>query len=216
MLYIKSIFFIIFLKIIILSIIAHLNSYTYKHGKDMNGVYILPDIIHNNCKHNIIYDKIAEYGVFTIMIGVALILIINKNYKLLIIYVILFFIFQIICRLMFIATILPDSKNGNCKYSKDIIETAFINKGSCNCLNVSGHLLTTGIALYILYLQYDKKYINLFISIYIIMFFAISASRNHYTIDCINSTILLLLLITNYDSVLKLIYKITNEKLINV
>lgn len=215
MLYIKSIFFIIFLKII-LSIIAHLNSYTYKHGKNMNGVFILPDIIHNNFTHNTIYDKIAEYGVFIIMLGVSLILIMNKKYNLLILYIILFFIFQIICRLMFIATILPDSKNGNCKYSKDIFETAFINKGSCNCLNVSGHLLTIGIALFILYLHYDKKYKNLFISIYIVMFFSISASRNHYTIDCINSTILILLLITNYESILKLIYKITNEKLINV
>lgn len=184
--------------------------YCSKTGMGINGTYTLPDIIHKKFKQRKAYNRIGNTLLILFPIIVILYTLFTKNINALLFFVSILAFINLFTIIYFVATIPPDSKNGECRYSMDILDN-IRHLGSCNNLNISGHLLTIGFSMYILSYLQGHKYMNIYILMYILSFISISASRNHYTIDCINSTVLLLLLITQKDNIIKMMESITGE-----
>ncbi len=190
-----------------------INKNTYTNGKPIND-YILPDIIHNN------FPEIKKLHVisdlYTTMIGIIFfsLFIYKRAYNYIILWIILFYISRFICYIYFSVTTLPDCSK-RCVYSKNFFETTK-NRGSCNNLNISGHFINICIQLYLIYNYFGSKYWILYILAYIIGFLLICVSRNHYTIDCINSTIIALLLSYEMKNITKILNYIIGKKYFTV
>lgn len=175
----------------------------YNSAKHINGTILLPDIIHSKVTSNHkLLQKMVDFITMFVKVSYILYFLWIGNYSLIALYLIILISILILCKIISIITVLPDSKNGECDYveSKNIF-TKFKHLGSCNNLNISGHLLTIGIALYLLSRYQNHKYRAIYIIFYAIMFFLIPASRNHYTIDSVNSTFVLLLIIAYMDTI---------------
>jgi len=123
-----------------------------------------------------------------------------KRYDLLLFFLIFFCIIHILHLIIVSSTTLPDSSK-KCKYSKDLYES-MKNMGTCNNLGSSNHLMNLGLSLFILSSIHNHKYWLIYLFIYIIGFFTICASRNHYTLDCIVSTLILCIIISNSNMIL--------------
>ena len=199
--------------VFLLVLLGFTNEYIYKHGSQMNSSFVLPDIIHHNFDNYKAYHRICDYATFVSMGAALAACLVTKQYSFIVLYVVLLMIAHLICRIMFLVTVLPDSKNGDCLYSKNLLEV-ILNKGSCNCLNVSGHLVTAGISLYIIYICFRHYLVWIpLVIVYMFLFFIIAASRNHYTIDVVNATILVLLLITNTRFISNVVLKLTGFRI---
>ena len=209
----RTICLIIFLFLLIIIIQSLVYNYVYNKGKKMNGVIVLPDIIHDNFKQSKICGKISDITSGLLITFVLAFFTIIQKYEYIITFIILLIFVQFVCIISFSATVLPDAKEGDCLHSKNIFE-GMVNLGSCNCLNISGHLLTIGLSLYIISMYQNHQYLWYYITVYVTSFFMITVSRNHYTIDCVNSTIALLLILTHKDNIFKFIEQITKEKLL--
>lgn len=175
----------------------------YNKAKHINGTILLPDIIHSKITSNHkLLQKVVDFTTMFVLVSYISYFLWVRKHSLIVLYLIILIALQILCKLISIITVLPDSKNGECDYveSKNIF-TKFKKLGSCNNLNISGHLLTIGVALYLLSRYQNHKYSPIYILVYTIMFFLIPASRNHYTIDCVNSTFVLLLIIAYMDTI---------------
>jgi hypothetical protein len=188
--------------------------FIHRNGKEINGVYRLPDIFHqwfNDVSHKRL-QWIAERAISTLIIGFILFFLIY-DYRVLLYGLILYFGVSILLGFFHIATVLPDSKDGCCVYTGTLLET-MRHRGSCNCLNVSGHLITVGLILYLFSRITPPIFIVFYVLIYMGLFFVICISRNHYTVDCLTSTVILLLLITNADVLDRWIHDISGMYLI--
>ena len=178
---------------------SRVNQFLYAKGKEVNGIVVLPDILHFDHMTNDQIHKLQHFAdvLVTCLVSVVLLyfLIIRR-----LDYIVLFGAGVLILNVIFIiysvSTVLPDSKNGNCILS-DTWWSNITNMGSCNNLGISGHLGTAGLALILLCHchGFSNVWLNLLsVVLYVAAFAVICISRNHYTIDCINTTTLLLVL----------------------
>lgn len=185
----------IVLAIPLFVIIPIKNHYLHEHGKTLNGHFLLPDIIHNHFKYYPIYTILAEIFTAIIIVIFIIISLFTKQWYSLVIFIFTFIITTYFNIFYSILTILPDSKNGKCNYSKTLFEQ-MTTAGTCNDLNLSGHAIAVFIALYLLSSRQKHKHAPAYIALYIITIAFIVLSRNHYTIDVINSTFLSIILKT--------------------
>ncbi len=185
----------------------YVNSRSYYNGKDINYVYI-PDIIHNNFVPHKFYKTTADKITSISMIICLTVCIITQKWDLLLFFLALIIILHILHLIIVSATTLPDSSK-TCKYSKNLYENV-VNMGTCNNLGSSGHLMNLGLSLFILSWVQDHKYWYIYLSLYVVGFFTICASRNHYTLDCIVSTLILIIIVTNSKEILKFIKNFCN------
>lgn len=208
----KNVFLLIGILFIIMLILdSFIYHHVYSKGEPINHI-VLPDIIHDNIPK--IQKKVSDN--FTNFISVIFIIFFtyHRQWNYILLWVILFIITRFITNLYFISTILPDSSK-SCKYSANFFETA-TNMGSCNCLNISGHMLNVILILYLIYNYLHKRYTPVFILAYLIAFFLICASRNHYTVDCITSTVIALLVITQLKNLVKFLNYITGTQFFSI
>lgn len=171
------------------------NHYLHEYGKSLNGRFVLPDIVHNHFKYYPMYSILAEFFTAIIIAIFIIVSLFTKQWYHLAIFSLAFIIITYFNIFYSILTILPDSKNGKCNYSKTLVEQ-ITTAGTCNDLNLSGHAISVFIALYLLSLRQKHNYSPIYIAIYIITIAFIVLSRNHYTIDVINSTFLSIILTT--------------------
>lgn len=173
--------------------------YIHAHGKTLNGHYRLPDVLHEVFKDTPpaalqrAAERLISFCIFAFLLFFAF-----ANVRVLLYGLILYFGISLLLGFFYAATILPDSKDGQCVYSGTLLET-MRHRGSCNCLNVSGHLITVGLVFYLFSRATGHRFAPGFVAVYAALFVLICASRNHYTVDCLTSTVIVLLVITNAD-----------------
>lgn len=173
--------------------------FIHRHGRTINGKYRLPDALHTIFKdtHPTALQRTAERLV-SLCIVAFIAFFLFYDVRVLLYGLILYFGVSILLGFFHAATILPDSKDGQCVYAGTLLET-IRHRGSCNCLNVSGHLITVGLVFYLFSRITDHRFAAGFVAVYAALFVLICASRNHYTVDCLTSTVIVLLIITNAD-----------------
>lgn len=205
---------IIFLALLILFIIIQvpINKYLYNRGKEYNGSLVLHDVMHQLIPEIESLQLVADVICIVSVVSFILYFAYQRRPQYVIVYGIFMLLLQFLCIIYFAATVLPDSKNGNCKCS-DKPGDSILNMGSCNALNISVHLLTIGLAHYIWSRYQDHAYWPAHLLVYIASFVVIAGSRNHYTIDCVNSTVLLMLIISQKDNILQIIMAVTKENI---
>ena len=193
------ILFLLFISYIFESIV---NKHSFHKGSSINHIR-LPDIIHDNLPHFENLQNYNDYFIIIITLLFFIIFIFYKKFNLILLYIILFLITRIINYIYFTVTTLPDSSK-KCVFSENLFN-AIKNLGSCNNLNISGHFNNLCIQLYFFYKLFGIQYWFIYLILYILGFLFICASRNHYTIDCINSTIICLLLISQIKPIIKIL-----------
>jgi hypothetical protein len=175
----------------------------HANGRKLNGD-ALPDIIHDHVGCNKWFGILADFGVICALAFFAMAVIVTGQLK----YVAYFFVYIILAHIIYtaycISTTLPDSKGGTCSYN-NTLNDIFKEMGSCNMLNISGHLLIIGITLFLLSLMQKHQYAPLYMVVYACMFFVIVASRNHYTVDCLTSTVVCGLFFTNHRAIMHIL-----------
>jgi hypothetical protein len=159
------------------------NRYLYNKGAHLNGKVVLPDVLH--------YGREAQYSnvsniICIVSFTMCFVLLSVQKMKLLVVFLFLNILMIYLNILYAIVTILPDSNNGRCQYSETIYDS-LKNLGTCNDLNLSGHLLTIIISWYFICKVLGPKYYAIAIVVVIVSFFVVTVSRNHYTVDALNS-----------------------------
>jgi PAP2 superfamily C-terminal len=188
--------------------------YLHAHGKKINGSMVLPDLLHTafpNVPHPTL-RRLTESiynGVFLFFLAFFL----WYDYRVILFFFVVYFGTSLFLTFYHIATVLPDSKNGKCIYAVSLSETAE-HRGSCNCLNVSGHLIFFGLMLYLFSRVHSHRYAWAYLTLFSVMFLLICLSRNHYTVDCITSVLILALLTTYATTIDNGIYAMTNIHLL--
>lgn len=197
---------------IVTSVLTYLrNKYCYVKGNSYNGKIILSDILHNSFENKPYYGLIGDTIFIMSIIIYAVYFLYHQKYDYIIYFAIMANIILILNVLYACSTVLPDSKNGQCDFSDTILKT-IQNVGTCNDLNMSGHLMITIIAFYTISLYQQHTYLVYYIILFIISFFTITVSRNHYTVDCLNSVFFSILLLTYRHDMIHVIEKIFKLK----
>lgn len=159
---------------------------------------MLPDIIHDHIDKRDFYKTVADRVYLLVVVSFAAFLAYTQDARYFLMMVMYMCIIYPIYTLYSISTTLPDCNMGNCVYTKYFEKITKM--GSCNHLNISGHMLVAGTLLFLMSMHSKHRYWAVFLAIYIVEFFFVAASRNHYTVDCITSTFVLALLITNHGA----------------
>lgn len=194
--------FICILLLILVIATPFKNAYIHSKGKTLNGVVVLPDIIHDHVNFRPIYSHMAEIITTCVVVVFICTILYYRLWYTFLVFLTLLLIGYIIDMLYSILTVLPDSKNGNCGYHVSFVQQC-LNKGSCNNLGISGHMITILLCLWFLSEITHHKYWILYTTVAIFGFFFICASRNHYTLDCVNSVLVVGLLILLKDRLFK-------------
>jgi hypothetical protein len=215
---IKNTYFKIACALIILFMVCcfiekKVNKYSYEKGKAINKVKI-PDIIQESIPIVRNLDVVSDLFISFFMFIFVVIFIINGKYQYIIFYFFVFLLMRLITFIYFVSTTLPDSSK-TCTYGSDIFKTV-LNMGSCNNLGISGHFINIVFQLGLIYRCYGSAYWLLYITVYILGFMLICASRNHYTIDCITSTFVGLFFIYEIDNIQKGLNYIVGKKYFNL
>jgi hypothetical protein len=190
--------------------IYYLHHYINHHGRKINGRFRLTDLFHIDIPYRTlsrIHDLTTTVLTYGFVIYFAFV-----HYPSVLYYLVVLLSLKLLLRVFHMVTVLPDSKNGECHYAADLFEM-MRHKGSCNNLNISGHLVSAGLALYLISVYQDHRYAWVWIGVYIILFFTTTLSRNHYTIDCLTATLLLLLVISQTTRIQGWIEAITGMRL---
>lgn len=190
-----TLMFICILLLIVIIATPLKNAYVHSKGKHLNGVVVLPDIIHNHVKFRPIYGHMAEIVATCAVVAFICTVLYYRSWYTLFVFTTLLLIGYIIDMLYALLTVLPDSKNGNCGYHVSFFQQCW-NKGSCNNLGVSGHFMIILLCLWFLSEFTHHKYWIVYLLVAMIGFFFICASRNHYTLDCVNSILVVGFLIS--------------------
>lgn len=176
------------------------NERSYRLGQHVNHV-TLPDIIHNNVIPIYAYKALAD-GISAIIVTICTLYILYKrHYDVVVFFVVSCVILQATYLLVVTSTTLPDCSK-NCVYSSTFFHT-LRNMGTCNNLGISGHLCYVGLSLFTASLLQGHSYWPAYVALYACAFFFIAASRNHYTLDCIVSTLVVALIASNSDKILQ-------------
>lgn len=197
MIVIVVLFYIISFLLILITT-PFVNYRSYKQGLLINHLKI-PDIIHNNIGQHKIFGYIADIIPHISAILFFIVTYFYRKWDKFIFATFCFIYLNIIFLLITSVTTLPDSSS-KCVFSKDFFEM-LVNKGSCNNLGISGHLINSGILFFMTSWMLDHKYWGYFMFLYVVHFISISASHNHYTLDCVVSTLLLLVVVTNAEKI---------------
>ena len=202
---IAPLFVIILLAVLLIVVTPHINARSYNLGKSINNVNI-PDIIHNNIVAHAAFKTLAALLPVVSFQLCIIAIVVNKRVDMLVFLIVCAIVFQILFYAITVATTLPDSSK-ECKFNKNVFEM-LKHMGTCNNLGISGHLMFTGLLLFVAsWTFHDHKHWGYFAALYVLSFISISASRNHYTLDCIVSTLLLGVLISNAKSILEFLNK---------
>lgn len=170
----------------------------HRRAQHINGSFVLPDIIHDNFQYMYFYSIFADVTIPILFIILLYSSIYYRRLDILLTFVIVFLICSIIKLIYAVATVMPDSKRGHCSYNISFIDQT-IGRGSCNDLGISGHMLSILGCLWFLSELSNHRYFVYYLIIAALCFFTISASRNHYTIDCINSVMVFAVVILLRD-----------------
>lgn len=178
--------------LVALGVLAVLNSRKgcERRGVHMNGVFTLPDVVHSMFQKRDMYGYIAE-AVYIVMLVVVGYLVAKGEWGYLLLYLQMYIVVLVFNILFAVVTVLPDSKRGDCYPSGRIVG------GFCNDLGFSAHLATTAITLLVISLYHGHRYIWIYLVMLGVMAFAIAASRNHYTIDCLTALVVCALIASN-------------------
>lgn len=179
---------------------VHVNRRSYHHGKDINHVNI-PDIIHNNFTPHKMYKVMADTFTLLAILFCFMFIIVKRRWDMLIFFVMVFVFLYIIHLFIVSMTTLPDCSK-KCTHSKTFLES-IKNMGTCNNLGASGHLMNLGLSLFIISWLQNHVFWYVYVIVYVISFFVICASRNHYTLDCVVSTLILALVINNAKQIMR-------------
>ena len=214
----KSIYFKLVCLFILLFVVCYyaekvVNKYSYEKGKPINKVKI-PDIIQGSIPIVRNLDVVSDLFVSLFSFIFVVIFIINGKYQYIVLYFFVFLLMRLITYIYFVSTTLPDSSK-TCKFASDFFKTA-MSMGSCNNLGISGHFINTVFQLGLIYRCYGSAYWVLYLTVYILAFLLICASRNHYTIDCITSTFVALVFIYEIDNIQKGLNYIVGKKYFNL
>ena len=194
----RLIIFIVIILIVINIIDKYIYEYLHSKGEIINNV-ILPDIFHDNTLK--IDKKIPDYFLIVFIVIFLIYFLFNREYQYILLLLLFYLLSKFICYLYFSVTILPDSSK-SCIKSNNSWDS-ILNLGSCNCLNISGHFLNIIFIFLLLNLYFKNKYWYIFVLLYIIYFYLICSSRNHYTIDCLNSTVIAILIFSQKKYIVK-------------
>jgi len=198
----ENLVILITVEVILLLCYPWILSRAHANGRELNGD-VLPDIIHDHVYCYRWFGILADFGVICAFAFFVMAVFVTGQLK----YVAYFFVYIILAHIVYtvycISTTLPDSKGGSCSYNNTLCDI-FREMGSCNMLNISGHLLVIGIILFLLSLMQNHKYALLYLVVYACMFFVIAASRNHYTVDCLTSTVVCGLFFTNHRALMQM------------
>lgn len=194
----RLIIFIVIILIVINIIDKYIYDYLHSKGEIINNV-ILPDIFHDNTLK--IDKKIPDYFLIIFIIIFLIYFLFNREYQYILLLLLFYLLSKFICYLYFSVTILPDSSK-SCIKSNNSWDS-ILNLGSCNCLNISGHFLNIIFIFLLLNLYFKNKYWYIFVLLYIIYFYLICSSRNHYTVDCLNSTVIAILIFSQKKYIVK-------------
>jgi hypothetical protein len=189
------------------------NKYSYTKGKPINKI-ILPDIIQDNVTKIQHLDVISDLFVSITSFIFFAIFILNGQYKYIIIFIFIFLIFRFIAYIYFVSTTLPDSSK-ECKYADNFFKNT-LNMGSCNNLGISIHFVSIIIQILLIARYYGSSYWVLYFAVYICGFILICASRSHYTIDCITSTFVALVLNYEIDNIQRLLNYVVGKNYFNI
>ena len=189
------------------------NKYSYEKGKPINKVKI-PDIIQGSIPIVRNLDVVSDLFISLFSFIFVVIFIINGKYQYIVLYFFVFLLMRLITYIYFGSTTLPDSSK-TCKFASDFFKTT-MNMGSCNNLGISGHFINIVFQLGLIYKYYGSAYWLLYLTVYILAFLLICASRNHYTIDCITSTFVALVFIYEIDNIQKGLNYIVGKKYFNL
>ena len=214
----KSIYFKLVCLFILLFVVCYyaekvVNKYSYEKGKPINKVKI-PDIIQGSIPIIRNLDVVSDLFTSFISFVFVIIFIINGKYQYIVLYFFVFLLMRLITYIYFVSTTLPDSSK-TCKFASDFFKTT-MNMGSCNNLGISGHFINIVFQLGLIYKYYGSAYWLLYLTVYILAFLLICASRNHYTIDCITSTFVALVFIYEIDNIQKGLNYILGKKYFNL
>ena len=214
----KSIYFKLVCLFILLFVVCYyaekvVNKYSYEKGKPINKVKI-PDIIQGSIPIVRNLDVVSDLFTSFISFVFVIIFIINGKYQYIVLYFFVFLLMRLITYIYFVSTTLPDSSK-TCKFASDFFKTT-MNMGSCNNLGISGHFINIVFQLGLIYKYYGSAYWLLYLTVYILAFLLICASRNHYTIDCITSTFVALVFIYEIDNIQKGLNYILGKKYFNL
>ena len=214
----KSIYFKLVCLFILLFVVCYytekvVNKYSYEKGKPINKVKI-PDIIQGSIPIIRNLDVVSDLFTSFISFVFVVIFIINGKYQYIVLYFFVFLLMRLITYIYFVSTTLPDSSK-TCKFASDFFKTT-MNMGSCNNLGISGHFINIVFQLGLIYKYYGSAYWLLYLTVYILAFILICASRNHYTIDCITSTFVALVFIYEIDNIQKGLNYILGKKYFNL
>ena len=214
----KSIYFKLVCLFILLFVVCYyaekvVNKYSYEKGKPINKVKI-PDIIQGSIPIIRNLDVVSDLFTSFISFVFVIIFIINGKYQYIVLYFFVFLLMRLITYIYFVSTTLPDSSK-TCKFASDFFKTT-MNMGSCNNLGISGHFINVVFQLGLIYKYYGSAYWLLYLTVYILAFLLICASRNHYTIDCITSTFVALVFIYEIDNIQKGLNYILGKKYFNL
>jgi len=194
----RLIIFIVIILIVINIIDKYIYDYLHSKGEIINNV-ILPDIFHDNTLK--IDKKIPDYFLIIFIVIFLIYFLFNREYQYILLLLLFYLLSKFICYLYFSVTILPDSSK-SCIKSNNSWDS-ILNLGSCNCLNISGHFLNIIFIFLLLNLYFKNKYWYIFVLLYIIYFYLICSSRNHYTVDCLNSTVIAILIFSQKKYIVK-------------
>jgi hypothetical protein len=205
----------VILLILVLYILLFFQIYAFypylnHQGRQLNGRYLLPDIFHFGVPNKLI-GQIHDLTTTVITTGFV-VYFAFVHYPTVLYYLVVLLALKLLLRVFHMATVLPDSKNGDCHYATHLFEM-MRHRGSCNNLNISGHLVSAGLALYLISVYQGHRYAWVWIGLYIVLFFTTTVSRNHYTIDCLTATLLLLLVISQTERIQGWIKAITGMHL---
>jgi hypothetical protein len=195
----KSLFLVVVVLLIVLVIFTpYKNNNCHRRAQHLNGSFVLPDIIHDNVRYMYLYSIFGDVMLTILFIMLLSSSVYYKRLDILLTFVIVLLICSIIKMIYAVATVMPDSKGGHCNYNISFIEQT-IGMGSCNDLGVSGHLLSILGCLWFLSELSNHRYFVYYLIVGALCFFTISASRNHYTIDCMNSVMVFAVVILLRD-----------------
>lgn len=207
----KLIIFSIIIIIIFYLIDSNVYHFLHARGKPINNL-TLPDIIHDNFQR--LDKKLADYYTFGLLTLFILFFLFQKNWGYLMLWLFFFVIGRFVTYIYFLATTLPDSSK-SCVTSSNIFELTK-NAGSCNCLNISGHFLTIIFVIFLFNHYTQNQYWFIFVALYFTGFYLVCATRNHYTVDCVSSTVVALLIITQMKRISKFINYLTHENFVKI
>jgi hypothetical protein len=177
---------VLLLLIVLIVLTPHKNIHCHREAQHLNGSIVLPDIIHDNVPYMHFYSIFGDLIATILFIMLFVSSIYYRKLDVLLTFVVVYFICLVIKLVYAVATVMPDSKMGDCRYNISFIEQ-MVGRGSCNDLGISGHMFFILGCLWFLSELSDHKYAVYYSIVAAVSFFVISASRNHYTVDCINS-----------------------------